>query len=225
MYMEKKIFFVIIILFLVFSKTNAQENLEKKRNEIGFNLINCSNITVPSDPMTQRFNVDFINGIYFKQHFEKHSLRVAFDHFSGNVKINGNNTLGDTLNTLGNWSQNFLSAGFEKNLFDKKNIQLYWGVDLNLYYGIYNGQSHSISGFTNYSIVKQDKGLGITPLGGARYTISKFIRFSLEANASSIVFSQDIDKHERLPTINDKQNQDLIFVLKYNITCKLSYLF
>ncbi len=226
MIMKKNIFLITIALLLVFGKTEAQEPTGMKRNEVGYNIVNYTSLTIPSDPVKQTFDMGFINGLYIKQHFEKNSLGIAFDHFNGNVKINGNESFDeDTLNTLGNWSQNILSAGIEKNYIDKKIFQLYWGLNLNLYYGIYNGQSQSLSGLYGYSTVKQDKGIGLTPLGGVRLTISEIIRFSLEANASSIVFSEVENRQEYLPSVKDEQIQTFNFVFRYGISFKISYLF
>ena len=40
--------------------------------------------------------------------------------------------------------------GFEQNYFEKT-VSSLLGVDLNLYYGIYSGQSQSLSGLSNFS--------------------------------------------------------------------------
>jgi hypothetical protein len=193
---------------------------------VGFNILNYSSIDIPSDPPQPKFDISFINGIYFKRHYNENTLRLSVDQLTCNVKIHGNGSYeADTLITMGNWREQMFSMGFEQNYFEKKQFHLYWGVDLNLYYGIYSGQSQSLSGLSNFSTVKQNKGIGLTPLAGIRFTISNFLRISLETSGSSLFFTEFENKKWTLPMVKNEQNQAITFALKYNVGCKISYLF
>lgn len=227
MNVRKKYAIITFCLFAFFAQAQ-EEQIIKKDFEIGGNFFSYIGISIPSDPPSQNNMSNFLNGVFIKKHYENKSLRIAFDNYSGSVKINGTKSFdSDTLNTRGAYSQYLFSVGAEKNFFNKKMIQIFYGGDLNLYTSNYRGQSSSLSGTTIFSSTKIDKGIGINLLLGTKITFADKLRLTLEISGNSIFFSRNEDIQYYSPSQLDQQQQSVNFVFLPNYISRLglSYLF
>lgn len=153
------------------------------RNEIGINTLNVNEALINFTSPGSVLYTNYANGIMYKHHFDKFSLRAGFDYFENTYSYEAQDSTNYNLNNGKSFGKSF-RAGLEKTLFFGK-LQAFAAIDLIYTNGRYSGNTKGHGD----KIAPYDLGygfnynsFGFSPAIGIKYR--PFRRFSISAETS-----------------------------------------
>ncbi len=161
------------------------------RNEIGLNLFNYNEILINFTANKTSYLQSYANGLMFKHHFNKFSLRAGFDYFENTFRYeaSASDPLNYNLNNGKSFGKDF-RLGLEKTLFLKK-LQAYVAIDLLASSGKFSGISEGFGDtIAPYNIAYGFKvtSWGFSPAIGLKYRPFRHFSITAETSLSSIYY-------------------------------------
>lgn len=173
------------------------------RDEIGLNVYNVNEVLFNFNAMRAVYQQNHVNGLMYKHHFDKFSLRAGFDYlqYSYNYQYGESGMMGYEHNS-GNSRTTDLRAGAEKVLIGRK-LQVYSAIDLLFSSARYAGTDEGQGDFPGpykYDYAFHSQALGISTTVGLKFR--PFRHFSVSAETSlSLIYYQT--KQQAGPRSND----------------------